>query len=162
LGIKRHKLLLGTLLLGTYPFLALGQTNVLTYHNDPARTGQNLSETTLTPQNVKPSTFGRLFTVPVDGKVDAQPLIVSAVPIPGHGNPNVVFAATEHDSVYAFDAATGTVYWHVSLLQPGETPSDNRGCGQVTPEIGITATPVIDPAAGPHGTIYLVAMSKDS
>ncbi|MFL6351116.1 MAG: pyrrolo-quinoline quinone, partial [Bryobacteraceae bacterium] len=108
-----------------YSFAAFGQTNVLTYHNDLARTGQNLSETTLTPQNVRSATFGKLFTVPMDGKVDAQPLIVSGVPIPGHGYPNVVFAATEHDSVYAFDAANGTVYWHVSLLQPGETPSDN-------------------------------------
>lgn len=145
-----------------YAFAALGQTNVLTYHNDLARTGQNLSETILTPQNVNSSSFGKLFTVSVDGKVDAQPLVVSAVSIPGHGNPTVVFAATEHDSVYAFDATNGTVYWHVSLLQAGEVPSDNRGCGQVTPEIGITATPVIDPASGPHGTIYLVAMSKDS
>lgn len=162
MGIERFQLYTRILLLGTYSFVALGQTNVLTYHNDLARTGQNLSETTLTPQNVKSSTFAKLFTVPVDGKVDAQPLIVSAVPIPGHGNPNVVFAATEHDSVYAFDAASGAVYWNVSLLQSGETPSDTRGCGQVTPEIGITATPVIDLSAGAYGTIYLVAMSKDS
>ncbi len=141
---------------------ALAQTNVLTYHNDLARTGQNLSETILTPQNVNSSTFGKLFTVPVDGGVDAQPLYVSSVSIPGHGTPQVVFAATEHDSVYAFDADTGAVYWHVSLLKPGETTSDPRNCGQVSPEIGITATPVIDLSAGPHGTIYLVAMSKDS
>jgi hypothetical protein len=141
---------------------SFAQTNVLTYHNDLARTGQNLSETILTPQNVNSANFGKLFNVPLDGKVDAQPLYVSALPIPGRGTPNVVFAATEHDSVYAFDADTGTIYWHVSLLQPGETTSDNRGCGQVTPEIGITATPVIDLTAGPHGTIYLVAMSKDA
>lgn len=140
---------------------AFGQTNILTYHNNNARTGENLSEAILTPQNVNSSSFGKLFTVPVDGKVDAQPLYMSAAPIPGHGSPNVVFAATEHDSVYAFDAENGTIYWQVSLLKPGETPSDYRSCTQITPEIGITATPVIDPAVGPHGTIYLVAMSKD-
>ena len=140
---------------------AFGQTNVLTFHNDVARTGQNLSETILTPQNVTSSTFGKLFTVTMDGKVDAQPLYVSGLSIPGHGSRNVAFAATEHDSVYAFDADDGTVYWRVSLLQAGETTSDDRGCGQVTPEIGITATPVIDLTAGPSGTIYLVAMSKN-
>src|SRR6185436_8665867 len=74
---------------------------------------------------------------------------------------NVLFVATEHDSVYAFDADTGTQLWRVSLLAAGEVPSDGRGCGQVSPEIGITSTPVIDPQTGPHGTIYLVAMSKN-
>jgi outer membrane protein assembly factor BamB len=130
-----------------------GQTNVLTYHNDIARTGQNLTETVLTPQNVSSSMFGKLFTVALDGKVDAQPLYVPALSIPGYGIRNVVFAATEHDSVYAFDADNGTIYWHVSLLQAGETTSDDRGCGQVTPEIGITATPVTDLTAGPRGTM---------
>ena len=139
-----------------------GQTNVLTYHNDNMRTGQNLSETVLTPQNVRSATFGKLFTLPVDGKVDAQPLLVSGLTIPGKGTHNVVFVATEHDSLYAFDADSGASYWQVSLLKSGETTSDKRGCGQVTPEIGITGTPVIDLAAGPHGTIYAVAMSKDS
>ncbi|HMC61368.1 MAG TPA: hypothetical protein VKJ01_19415, partial [Candidatus Solibacter sp.] len=70
--------------------------------------------------------------------------------------------ATEHDSLYAFDADTGVVYWQVSLLKAGETSSDIRGCSQVSPEIGITATPAIDPTAGPHGVIYVVAMSKDA
>jgi hypothetical protein len=161
--IPRHcQLSAGIFFLGTYSSAALAQINILTYHNDKLRTGQNLSETILTKQNVKSSSFGKLFTVPMDGKVDAQPLYMSAVPIPGHGSHNVVFAATEHDSVYAFDAENGTVYWHVSLLNSGETPSDDLGCGQVTPEIGITATPVIDPAVGPHGTIYFLAMSKDA
>ena len=82
--------------------------------------------------------------------------------MPGRGTHNVVFAASEHDSVYAFDANSGSIFWHVSLLKPGEKTSDDRGCGQITPEIGITATPVIDLTAGPHGAIYLVAMSKDS
>jgi outer membrane protein assembly factor BamB len=75
---------------------------------------------------------------------------------------NVVFAATEHDSVYAFDADTGSMLWRVSLLAAGEALSDTHGCGQVTPEIGITATPVIDRGAGSHGIIYVVAMSKDA
>jgi outer membrane protein assembly factor BamB len=98
----------------------------------------------------------------MDGKVDAQPLYLSTVPIPGQGTHNVVYAATEHGSLYAFDADTGALLWRTSLLGSGETPSDARGCGQVTPEIGITATPVIDRTRGPHGTIYAVAMSKNA
>src|SRR5205807_2806425 len=134
----------------------------LTYHNDNLRTGQNLSESILTPANVKSATFGKLRNLVVDGKVDAQPLYISGLTIPGSGTHNVVFVVTEHDSVYAFDADTGATYWHVSMLKTGETPSDSRGCGQVSPEIGITGTPVIDRAAGTHGTIYLVAMSKNA
>ncbi len=141
---------------------AFAQTNVLTYHNDNARTGQNLSETQLTPANVNSASFGKLFNLIVDGKVDAQPLYVSGLSIPGAGVYNVVFVPTEHDSVYAFDAATGNKLWQISVLKPGETTSDARNCGQVIPEIGITATPVIDLKAGPHGTIYLVSMSKDA
>jgi hypothetical protein len=97
----------------------------------------------------------------VDGLVDAQPLYLSQLPLAGVAH-NVVFAATEHDSVYAFDAGTGTILWKVSLLGAGETTSDDRGCSQVTPEIGITSTPVIDRQAGAHGTIFLVAMTKDA
>lgn len=135
--------------------------NVLTFHNDNARSGQNLGEGILAPQNVTSSGFGKLFTVPMDGKVDAQPLYLSGLMINGHRH-NVSIAATEHDSVYAFDADTGTLYWHVTMLGAGETSSDDRGCNQVTPEIGVTATPVIDRTAGAHGTAYVVAMSKDS
>ncbi len=138
-----------------------GQTNVLTYHNDNARTGQDLTETILSPATVKSSNFGKLLNVTLDGKVDAQPLYVSAVNIPGRGVHDIVYAATEHDSIYAFDANSGSIFWHVSLLKSGETTSDPRNCNQVTPEIGITATPVIDLSAGPHGSIYLIAMSKD-
>src|SRR5262245_59080189 len=135
--------------------------DVLTYHNDNARTGQNLNEKILNLTNVSSSTFGRLFIISVDGKVDAQPLYASAVSIPGKGTHNVLIIATEHDSVYALDADTGTVLWQVSLLKPGETTSDDRGCGQVAPEIGVTATPVIDRHLRLQGTIYVVAMSKD-
>ena len=136
--------------------------DVLTYHNDNARTGQDLNETILTPSNVNSSQFGKLFQLTVDGKVDAQPLYASGVSISGQGTHNVLYVATEHDSVYAFDADTGTQIWQVPLLQAGETTSDNRNCDQVIPEIGITATPVIDRSSGPNGTIYVVAMSKDS
>jgi outer membrane protein assembly factor BamB len=136
-------------------------TDVLTYKNDLSRSGQNLSESTLTPANVTASSFGLLRNLAVDGKVDAQPLYVSRINVSGSQH-NVVYAATEHDSVYAFDADTGSLLWQVSLLAPDETPSDRHGCGQVTPEIGITSTPVIDRNAGAHGTLYAVAMSKDS
>ena len=136
--------------------------DVLTYHNDMARTGLNPAETTLTPANVNSSSFGKLFVLSADGKVDAQPLHMSSVPIPGKGTRNVLVVASEHDSVYAVDAGDGTPFWQVSTLMAGETPSDDRGCGQVTPQIGVTATPVIDRSMGPNGTIYVVAMSKDA
>ena len=139
-----------------------GQPAVLTWHNDNARSGQIINETLLQPANVNSSTFGKLFTIPVDGHVDAQPLYVPAVNIGGALH-NVLVVATESDSVYAFDADTGAVLWHASLLLPGETTSEPvYGCGQVSPQIGVTSTPVIDPGAGPNGAVYVVAMSKDS
>jgi Immunoglobulin I-set domain/PQQ-like domain len=139
----------------------MSAADVTTYHNDNARTGQNLAETLLNPGNVTVATFGKVGFFSVDGKVDAQPLYLSNVPISGQGAHNVLYVVTEHDSVYAFDAASGTVLWHVSLLGAGETTSDARGCSQVTPEIGITATPVIDRTRGPNGVIYVIAMSKN-
>ena len=135
---------------------------VLTYHNDNMRTGRNLSETLLTLKNVKSTTFGKLFVIPTDGLVDAQPLYAPDVSIPGNGTHNVLFVATEHGTVYGFDADSGSTLWHVTTLAAGETSSDDRGCGQVMPEIGVTSTPVIDLTAGTHGTIYVAAMSKDS
>jgi outer membrane protein assembly factor BamB len=135
--------------------------DVLTYHNDNARTGQNLQESTLNTANVNSSSFGKLSVLTVDGKVDAQPLYVAQLAISG-GTHNVLYVASEHDSVYAFDADTGAKLWQVSLLASGETTSDTRNCHQVEPEIGITATPVIDRSAGAHGALYVVAMSKDS
>lgn len=136
-------------------------TDVVTYKNDLYRSGQNLTEPTLTLANVASSTFGLLRNLIVDGKVDAQPLYLSQFGLLG-GTHNVVFAATEHDSVYAFDADTGAALWQVSLLASGETTSDAHGCNQVVPEIGITSTPVIDRNAGAHGALFVVAMSKDS
>ena len=135
--------------------------HVLTWHNDNARTGQNLGEKTLTLQNVNSRTFGKLFTISVDGKVDAEPLYAARIEIANEGFRNVLFVATEYDSLYAFDADTGKQFWHVRLLKPGETPSDSVHCGQIVPEIGITSTPVIDLHRGPHGTVYVVAMSKN-
>ena len=110
------------------------------------------------------STFGLLASIPVDGHVDAQPLYLSDVAISGQGAKNVLYVVTEHDSVYAFDAdsvsgTSATTLWHSSMLAAGETSSDDRNCGQVSPEIGITSTPVIDRT---RNAIYLVAVSKTS
>jgi outer membrane protein assembly factor BamB len=163
-GLRRTKpILFAFLVLVTVltTVTAAAAQDVLTWHNDNARTGQNLNEKILTLQNVNPRTFGKLFVIPVDGKVDAEPLFVKGMQIPQRGMRNVLYVATEHNSLYAFNADTGSLFWHVRLLKPGETPSDNRGCGQVVPEIGITSTPVIDLHRGPYGTVYVVAMSKD-
>jgi len=136
-------------------------TDVTTYHNNTLRTGENQSETILTTSNVNSATFGKLFTVPVDGIIDAEPLYLSNITI-GSSKHNVLYIVTENDSVYALDADTGTQLWHVTTLESGETPSDNHGCGQISPQIGITSTPVIDQSSGANGTIYVVAMSKSS
>jgi hypothetical protein len=143
------------------PSTSAQATDVLTYHNDNGRTGQNLNEEILTPANVNTNHFGKLWVLNADGLVDAQPLYAAGVSIPLKGMHNVVFVATEHDSVYAYDADSTNLFWHVSMLGTNEVPSDARGCDQVTPEIGITATPVIDRQLGSNGTIFVVAMSKD-
>ncbi len=135
--------------------------DVVTYHYDNMRSGQNLNETALTPLNVNYTMFGKKGEFMVDGKVDAQPLYLSQVTIGGQKK-NVLYVATEHGSVYAFDAdsvngTTSAFLWKTSTLGAGEITSDNRGCGQVSPEIGITATPVIDRS---RNAIYVVAMSK--
>jgi hypothetical protein len=151
----------GLTLAGCILVLPVQAADVLTYHNDNERTGQNLNETLLTPANVNPSQFGLLRVLAADGKVDAQALCASGISIPGQGKRNVVFVATEHDTIYAFDADSANTFWSVSLLGSGETPSDDRGCSQVEPEIGITSTPVIDRNLGPNGTLFVVAMSKN-
>ena len=142
------------------PVVTSPGTDVTTYHNDIARTGQNTTETKLTQANVNSTTFGLLRNLAVDGRVDAEPLYLSQLSVAGSAH-NVVFIVTEHDSAYAFDSDTGAQLWKVSLLGSGETSSDDRGCGQVSPEIGITSTPVIDRTAGAHGILYAVAMSKN-
>jgi hypothetical protein len=130
---------------------------------DNARTGANLNETTLTPQNVNAQQFGKLFTFKVDGDVYAQPLFLSGVDIPGKGRHDVLFVVTEHDSVYAFDAygATSAPLWQVSLLKQDETPvpESDTECFFIAPEVGITSTPVIDAKTG---TIYVLSRTKKS
>lgn len=135
--------------------------DVVTYHFDNARTGLNPNETILTPANVNASTFGKLNLLAVDGKVDAEPLYLSAVDIQGQTH-NVLYVVTEHDSVYAFDADSGAQLWKVSALGSGESTSGDHGCNQISPEIGITSTPVIDRRQGPNGAIFIVAMTLDS
>ncbi len=145
---------------------AHAQTSVTTHHNDISRTGANANETILTPTNVNISSFGKLFSYPVDGWVYAQPLYVAGVTL-GTGTAqagtthNVAFVATEHDTVYAFDAdsdvgANGNPLWSVSLIGSGEktVPNNDLSCGDLFPEIGITATPVIDLTTN---TLYVVA-----
>lgn len=141
------------------PVVTSPGTDVTTFHNDIARTGQNTTEKVLTQANVNSTTFGLLRTLSVDGAVDAEPLYLSQLTIGGVAH-NIVLVMTEHGSAYAFDSDTGAQLWKVSLLGSGETSSDDRGCGQVSPEIGITSTPVIDRAGGAHGILYAVAMSK--
>jgi hypothetical protein len=138
-----------------------GGVNVTTYHNDNARDGWNPSETKLTPQNVNFNTFGKLRELPVDGKVDGEPLYVSGLSIAGQVH-NALIVVTENASAYAFDADMGTQLWKVTALGANETASDDHGCGQITPQIGITDTPVIDRGNGPNGSVFFVAMSKDA
>jgi uncharacterized protein (TIGR03437 family) len=141
------------------------QVSVLTYHNDLSRTGQNLEESALTPTTVSSPQFGLLFRDAVDGEIYAQPLYMPEVNIPGKGAHNVVFVATEHDSVYAFDAdRAGTPpLWHVNFTNPalGTFPATSASleCESIVPEIGITSTPVIDPKTQ---TLYVVAMTSES
>jgi hypothetical protein len=136
-------------------------TDVLTYHYNAFRQGATLQETTLTPSNVNLNTFGKINFFTLDGKVDAQPLFVNKQSI-GGGLNDTVYVVTENDSAFAFSANSGRQFWRVSALLPGESPSDDRGCDSISPEIGITDTPVIDKGNGPNGAIYFVAMSKDS
>ncbi len=139
---------------------ALG-VDVTTYHYDNARDGLNANETILTPSNVNSTGFGKVGFDTTDGKVDAAPLYLSAMTINGQVH-NVLYVASEHDSVYAFDADSGAQLWKISVLGTNETTSDDHGCSQITPEIGITSTPVIDRHYGTHGAIFVVGMSKDA
>ena len=152
----------------TAPFALTVQTaamtnapDVTTYHYNVARDGLNSHETILTPANVNSTQFGRVGFQAVDGKVDAEPLFLANVPV-GNVLHNVLYVATEHGSLYAFDADSGTQLWKTSVIPAGETTSDNHSCTQITTEIGITSTPVIDRKQGPNGTVFTVGMSKDA
>jgi hypothetical protein len=132
-------------------------TNITTWHVDVNRSGLNPKETSLTPSNVAPATFGKLFSYLVDGYAYAEPLLMSNVTINGAAH-NVLYVATEHDTVYAFDAdnyGTGAPLWQTSLLKSGEAPIG----GPIAPYEGVTSTPVIDPATN---TIYVVSVQKPS
>jgi len=137
---------------------------VYTQRYDNGRTGQNTQEVYLTTSSVTENRFGKLFSLPVDGYVYAQPLYMQNITIPNQGAHNVVFVATEHDSVYAFDAdgESTTPLWHVSFLAAGVTTVLNQDIGpgytDLVPEMGITSTPAIDPASG---TLYVVAATKE-
>jgi hypothetical protein len=173
-------LLLATLLVFISAVLAYGEPNVFTSHNDNARTGLNTNETILNPTNVNIYGFGKIFSRPVDGQIYAQPLYLSNLPVPGKGTHNVIFVATQHDSVYAFDAdsnlgSNAPPLWKTSFINPAagvtvpittdavDSPgqdcrtfvTDTAGPGG---EIGIVGTPVIDAV---NGTLYVVARTKE-
>jgi hypothetical protein len=143
---------------------------VFTWHNDLARDGANTQEYALTTANVNTTSFGKLFSCPVDGAVYAQPLWAANLTVAGIRH-NVLFAATQHDSLYAFDADANPCVqlWHASLIDAAhgavgaETAVAGNlvgsGAGDITPEIGVTGTPVIDPVAG---ILYVVSKSVNS
>jgi len=148
----------GTAALTVTTATTMGTVNITTWHVDTNRSGLNSNETALTPTSVSGGSFGKLFSYSVDGYVYGSPLVMSSVSINGSKH-DVVFAATEKDSVYAFDAdsyGTGAPLWQVSLLQSGETPLTD---GPIQPYEGVTSTPVIDPKTG---TLYVVSTQKNA
>jgi hypothetical protein len=139
------------------------QVGVLTYHNDNDRSGQNLSETLLTPTNVNQYQFGKLFSHDVDGLVHAQPLYAAQVSVPSAGTHNVVYVVTEHNTVYAFDADSNSgsnafPLWSVNL-GPSVPALPAQAQAPIPIEIGITSTPVIDVTTG---TLYVVSFTFES
>ncbi|PYX32471.1 MAG: hypothetical protein DMG80_07760 [Acidobacteria bacterium] len=163
--------------LSTLAILALGAgsnalsqvVSVTTYHNDNSRQGLNDKESILTHANVNPNQFGKLFSRKTDGYSYAQPLYLPGVNIPGLGVHNVVYVATEHDTLYAFDADSNAginrePLWQRSFINPvrGITTVASQAdaaCADLVPEIGITGTPVIDTQTG---TLYVVVRTKEN
>ncbi len=174
---SRFRTIILMLLLLLVTTVASAQTNVVTHHYDNMRTGANTNETILTPANVNKLTFGKLFTSTVDGQVYAEPLYIPGITM-GAGTPqagtthNVVIIATEHDSVYVFDAdnnggANSAPLWQITLLDAAHgassgattVPATDLGTADITPEIGITGTPVIDPVSN---ILYIVGKTKET
>jgi hypothetical protein len=158
------------MLLSTFAFAQkapAGAVNVLTRQNDNQHTGQNLQETILTPTNVNSSSFGKIFTYPVDGQIYAEPLYVQGLTMAAGGVHNVVFVATEYDSVYAFDADSAALnpnpLWHVNFLNPPSVApvpcSQGAGICQLFPVVGITSTPVINLVTN---TLYVVVRTQET
>jgi hypothetical protein len=144
------------------PVVITSYAGTFVYHNDNARTGQNLNETVLTTGNVNANQFGKLFSYPVDGQVYAEPLYVPGVSVAGQGTHNAVYVVTENDTAYAFDAdgLNASPLWQVSFLTNGAqtlNTTDIGGCANISPQVGITSTPVIDPATN---TIFILARTK--
>ncbi len=143
---------------------ASDRLQVTTSQYNNARTGADLSETVLTPRNVNASQFGKLFSLKVDGDIYAQPLYLPAVQIPGKGRHDIVFLATENDSVYAFDAKERAApLWHTSFIDSGAgitaIPAPDLRCPFINPVVGITSTPVIDAQTG---TLYVLVRTKQA
>ena len=141
--------------------IANGQVAVTTHHNDISRTGQNLAELVLNTSNVNVNTFGKLFSRAADGQIYAQPLYVPDLAVAGQIR-NVVYVATQNDTVYAFDADDPTAslpLWHVNFGNPVPSTDVATDCADITPQVGITSTPVIDTSSS---TIYVVAKTKNT
>jgi hypothetical protein len=162
-----RRLSLALILLSTFAVAQTpGTVNVLTRHNDNQHTGQNLQETILTPTNVNSGSFGKIFSYLVDGQVYAEPLYVQGLTMAQGGVHNVVFVATEYDSVYAFDADSAASnpapLWHVNFLNPPTVVpvpcAQGAGICQLFPVVGITSTPVINLATN---TLYVVVRTQE-
>ncbi len=148
---------LAVLFISVSALMAAGQTSVTTYHYDNYRTGWNQNESVLTPANVGKKTFGRLLTVTLDDQVDAQPLVVPGVQITAgnyQGTHDVVYVATEQNTVYAIDVHSGTVLLNPNFGTPVRYP---LGCGNNGPNVGINSTPVIDPSSN---TLYVIVYTQ--
>lgn len=172
-GIAR--IVRNTLLIATLFSLCAGAApaqNVVTEHYDNARSGTNINESILTPANVNATSFGKLFSQSVNASIYAQPLYMAGITISGKGTHNVVFVATENDSVYAFDAdnnggANATPLWQISLLTSAHgaasgataVPNGDVSTSDIQPIIGVTGTPVIDPSTN---TMYLISATKEN
>jgi len=165
-SVRRSRSLFVACLLFAHSLPAQKTINVLTWHNDVFRSGQNLQESILTPANVNPIDFGKIFSYAVDGMIYAQPLYVQGLAISGKGTHNVVFVATENDSVYAFDADSAKSnpdpLWHVNFTKPPNVFPvaclDNQKNCNVYPIIGVTGTPVISLG---NKSLYVVARTEE-